>query len=150
MKSNWTSKSTACKKAVLLRWLHEQTCKPSSVLPEGAAAIYLGHQLPGISSDSYPRDSAGNFISLLFSLAPGGVCLADRSPGRWCALTAPLHPYLLLMQKAVYFCGTFLGVAPTGYYPAPCPAELGLSSKVITPSRLPSLLMRLSFNNSLT
>lgn len=29
---------------------------------------------------------------------------------------------------AVCFCGTFLGVAPTGYYPAPCPMELGLSS----------------------
>jgi|ADurb_Total_1213_FD_contig_123_5900_length_1326_multi_31_in_0_out_0_1 hypothetical protein len=27
------------------------------------------------------------------------------------------------------FCGTFLGVAPTGNYPAPCPAEPGLSSR---------------------
>jgi hypothetical protein len=26
------------------------------------------------------------------------------------------------------FCGTFLGVTPTGRYPAPCPVELGLSS----------------------
>ena len=29
---------------------------------------------------------------------------------------------------AVYFCCTFLGVASTGCYPAPCPMELGLSS----------------------
>ena len=30
--------------------------------------------------------------------------------------------------EAVSFCCTFLGVASTGCYPAPCPAELGLSS----------------------
>ena len=40
-----------------------------------------------------PEGSAGSFIPSLFGLAPGGVYLADRSPGRWCALTAPLHPY---------------------------------------------------------
>jgi len=60
---------------------------------KGAAAIYLGRQLPGSSSDSHPRDSAGNVISLLFSLAPGGVYLAGRSPGPWYAFTVPLHPY---------------------------------------------------------
>jgi len=40
-----------------------------------------------------PEESARNVISLLFGLAPGGVYLADWSPSRWCALTAPLHPY---------------------------------------------------------
>jgi len=39
-----------------------------------------------------PEESAGNLIPLLFGLAPGGVYLASRSPGSWCALTAPLHP----------------------------------------------------------
>ena len=39
-------------------------------------------------------------MSLLFGLAPGGVCLADRSPGRWCALTAPFHPYLRVIQAS--------------------------------------------------
>jgi hypothetical protein len=29
----------------------------------------------------------------------------------------------------LHVCGTFLGIAPTGGYPAPCPAELGLSSR---------------------
>ncbi len=29
----------------------------------------------------------------LFGLAPGGVCQAGMSPCRWCALTAPFHPY---------------------------------------------------------
>ena len=32
------------------------------------------------------------------------------------------------LNMAVCFCGTFLRVASTGYYPAPCPMELGLSS----------------------
>ncbi len=113
---------------------------------KGVAAIYLGCQSPGTSSDLYPRESAGNVISLLFSLAPGGVYLAGRSPGCWCALTAPLHPYFLLAyyrQKAVYFCGTVLKVAPTGRYPAPCPTELGLSSKINRSPRLPGLLIKL-------
>src|SRR5262250_710410 len=30
----------------------------------------------------------------LFGLAPCGVCKADPLPDRWCALTAPFHPYL--------------------------------------------------------
>ena len=32
-------------------------------------------------------------------------------------------------QSAVCFCGAFLGVAPTGSYPAPCPLVSGLSSE---------------------
>ncbi len=31
-----------------------------------------------------------------FDLAPGGVYRAAQSPGRWCALTAPFHPCLIL------------------------------------------------------
>jgi len=129
---------------------HEQTCKPSSVLPLGAAAIYLGLQLPGVSSDSHPRDSAGNIISLLFGLAPGGVYLASRSPGSWCALTAPLHPYLSREWRAVFFCGTFLRVTPTGRYPAPCPAELGLSSKAVHFRGCPVYSCLLSCKHSLS
>ncbi len=54
--------------------------------------IYLGHRLPGASSDQ-PGNGAGHSMVPLFGLAPGGVYLASRSPGCWCALTAPLHPY---------------------------------------------------------
>ena len=35
---------------------------------------------------------------------------------------------ILTAKAAVYFCCTFLEVAFTGCYPAPCPVELGLSS----------------------
>src|SRR5438105_11050191 len=40
-----------------------------------------------------PEGSASSLIALLFGLAPGGVCLAGRSPGRRWALTPPFHPY---------------------------------------------------------
>src|SRR5919198_269633 len=39
-----------------------------------------------------PPPAASRPVRPLLDLAPGGVCRADRSPGRWCALTAPFHP----------------------------------------------------------
>ena len=56
-------------------------------------------------------------------------------PPARCALTAPFHPYSpsgasdgALRRQRYVFCATFLRVAPTGRYPAHCPAEFGLSS----------------------
>jgi len=46
----------------------------------------------------------------------------------WWALTSPFHPYPGICRDGFPFCGTFLGVAPTPCYGAPCPVELGLSS----------------------
>ena len=100
----------------------EQICKPGSVLDDHLSGMPVTRQLKRPN----PRGSAGNVIPLLFGLAPGGVCLAGRSPGRRWSLTPPLHPYRLL--PAVSFCGTFPRVAPAGRYPAPCPVEPGLSS----------------------
>src|SRR5438874_1916174 len=34
----------------------------------------------------------GTAFAPLLGLAPGGVCLAGRSPDRWWALTPPFHP----------------------------------------------------------
>lgn len=94
--------------------------KPGSV----SAIIYLGYVLPRISSDLPKTTRAA--LSFLLGLAPDGVYQADWSPSRWCALTAPFHPYR--QSRRFVFCGTFLRVTPTGRYPASCPAELGLSS----------------------
>src|SRR5712671_7049127 len=58
------------------------------------ATICLRRRLPGASSDRYPRARRAAVSALLFGLAPGGVCLAGRSPGRRWALTPPFHPYL--------------------------------------------------------
>ena len=69
--------------------------KPSSVpsYTQGlrrAATISLGRRLPGVSSNQ-PEGRAGHPVSLLFGLAPGGVCRAGPLPGRRCALTAPFQ-----------------------------------------------------------
>ena len=64
----------------------------------------------------------------LFGLAPGGVYLATSVTGS----TGELLPHLFTLTGAsrrCVFCGTFLGIAPTGNCPAPCPLELGLSSR---------------------
>src|SRR4030067_1028329 len=42
---------------------------------------------------------------------------------------SPFPPAALGSGGRYLFCGTVLGVAPTGNYPAPCPAEPGLSSR---------------------
>src|SRR5881227_724327 len=57
-------------------------------------------------------------------------------PRARCALTAPFHPCPSTRARLTagartrryIFCATFLRVAPTGCYPAHCPAEFGLSS----------------------
>jgi len=63
----------------------------------------------------------------LFGLAPGGVYLASdvtTEPGELLP-----HPFTLTrLDGRTSLCGTFPGVAPAGDYPAPYPAEPGLSS----------------------
>src|SRR2546428_3138320 len=59
----------------------------------GTVTICLRRRLPDASSDRYPRARRATVNALLFGLAPGGVCLVGRSPGRRWALTPPFHPY---------------------------------------------------------
>jgi len=69
-------------------------------------------------------------------LLRAGFCLPPVLPRARCALTAPFHPYpsTRALSRArsgrCIFCATFLRVAPTGRYPAHCPAEFGLSSRL--------------------
>ena len=89
----------------------------------------------------------------LFGLAPGGVFLAapvTRDTGELLPFPAnagnppmgtPFHPYPYLMG-GFPFCGTFLPVTGTLCYRAPCPMELGLSSR-LKGGRPPVLLRRL-------
>jgi hypothetical protein len=78
-------------------------------------------------------------------LLRAGFCLPPMLPRARCALTAPFHPYPPPRRsprraappkpahadegRRYVFCATFLRVAPTGRYPAHCPAEFGLSSR---------------------
>jgi len=91
--------------------------------------IYLGRRLPAASSDL-----PGSLGRAVLKRSPIRSCSGWGLPGfpcchenRW-ALTSPFHPYLPERRRFA-FCGTFLGVAPTGRYPASCPAEFGLSSR---------------------
>ena len=64
--------------------------------------IHLGLVLPPASSDlpgshisteTFCAETRRATSPPLFGLAPNGVYQAVLLPGRWCALTAPFHPY---------------------------------------------------------
>ncbi len=95
--------------------------------------IYLDAQLPGRSSDLTRERDGPPPCSPIWSCSGWGLpsqtvtCLLVSS-----CLTVPPLP----QKEAVYFCGTFLGVTPTGRYPAPCPMELRLSSGTNVPATI--------------
>jgi hypothetical protein len=67
----------------------------------------------------------------LFGLAPGGVCRATSVTGgavRSYRTLSPLPVPPWGGHRRFAFCCTFRRLAAPGRYPAPCPAELGLSS----------------------
>lgn len=96
--------------------------------------IYLGHLLPGISSDTTRKADGPPEILPYLVLLHVGFTEAGRSPDRWCALTAPFHPYHL--RGGFLFYGTFPRITPAGRYPASCPAKLGLSSRLTARNHL--------------
>gem|GEM_PF-5953421 len=116
--------------------------KPSSVY----VTIYLDVQLPARSSDYGERDGQPLNAPISILLRVGFTGHASSPKHRW-ALTPPFHPY---RKAAVYFCCTFLEVAFTGCYPAPCPVELGLSSHEARSLGLldPYSVFKLHFMNS--
>src|SRR5437899_6171710 len=75
------------------------------------ATICLRRRLPGAASVRYPRARRATVNALLFGLAPGGVCLAGRSPGRRWALTPPFHPYLAARLRRHALPGGLISVA---------------------------------------
>jgi hypothetical protein len=62
------------------------------------------------------------------ALLRAGFCLPLVLPRARCALTAPFHHCLPCGVSCVFSVPLVLRVAPTGRYPAHCPAEFGLSS----------------------
>jgi hypothetical protein len=101
--------------------------------------IYLGRRLLAASSnlpeseragpDRAPRP-CGLWRSSLFGLAPGGVYRAGESPRRWCALTAPFHPYRRDLRRGG---GIFLL-----HFPGPCgrsvlPTTLSCGARTFLP-----------------
>jgi hypothetical protein len=69
------------------------------------------------------------------ALLRAGFCLPPVLPRARCALTAPFHHCLSThpegrVEGLCIFCATFLQVTLTGRYPAHCPSEFGLSSRL--------------------
>lgn len=118
-------------------------------LAQWAVIIYLGELLPIRSSDQ-PECATGRRI-----------CTPIRSCSRWGLPSQPVSRLLVRSYRTVaslpvtvlpnatlsigglHFCGTIPRITPAGRYPAPCPMELGLSSRDSLSAlhrRLPSLL----------
>jgi hypothetical protein len=115
-----------------LRRSYEQTCKPSSVL-----LIRSGSHLSRAPVAWRLKRLIPEGLSGQRHLPPIRSCSGWGLPSepvtrplvRSYRTVAPLPQLKKPPDEAVFFCGTFLRVTPTGRYPAPCPAELGLSSK---------------------
>ena len=90
------------------------------VLPSRSAI----HLLPWSEPQGGPgRVRLGSRGGLKLRLVPAGR-ISTGFPDAW----------RLQVCRAVSFCGTILGVSPTGRYPASCPGELGLSSGTLAGS----------------
>jgi hypothetical protein len=80
-----------------------------------------------------PMDPVARARASLFGLAPCGVLPATRVTTGAVRSYRTFSPLLAVAPcgapaERYIFCATFLRVAPTGRYPAHCPAEFGLSS----------------------
>lgn len=102
--------------------------------------IYLGRQLPDGSSDTTRKVSGPPHSFPIRSCSGWGL---PSQPVAWLLVRSYRTVPSLPNAKApggLHFCGTFPEVALAGRYPAPCPAELGLSSNALRHSR-PSFVL---------
>ena len=72
------------------------------------------------------RERTGPIHGSLFGLASDGVYTAMHVTTHAVVSYTAIPP--LPLSRRFLFCCTFLGVTPTGRYPASCPAKPGLSS----------------------
>jgi len=96
--------------------------KPSSVC--GRSSI-SAPPLPAGSCDF--RERSGPLLNALIPILHR-VGFTGRTSHQAAGELLPRLSTLTCVKQAVYLCCTFLGVASTGSYPAPCPMVLGLSS----------------------
>ena len=97
------------------------------------ATICLERRSPGTSSDRNPRARRAASTPSYLVLLRAGFTWPAGHPTAGGLL--PHHFTLAQLQLRrsaagrCHFCGTFLRLAPTGCYPAPCSMEPGLSSR---------------------
>jgi len=75
--------------------------------------------LSGLPGGGVPEETPGGQPNPpVWPCSGWGLPSRPGHPGRWCALTAPFHPYLCdargRRHRRSVFCGTVLQVAPTG------------------------------------
>jgi len=105
--------------------------KPSSVPDKPGKIISLGFTLLRTSGGLPGTQTERAAPCPCLALLRVGFTMRSPLPGTRCALTAPFHPYLCPRRghRRSALCGTFHRLSPPGRYPAPCPVELGLSSR---------------------
>jgi len=102
---------------------------PIRVTPNRATIIHLW--MPVARHLLRPTRELGRATlkrSPIWSCTGWGLPSFPGHPENWCALTAPFHPYPAINAGRYIFCCTFLRVATTSCYEAPCPVVFGLSS----------------------
>ncbi len=94
-----------------------------------------GHLIPSYSvllragfTEPAGHPAAGELLPHLFTLARHSPVERDTFVNSHGCFPAEMVSHSASECRAVCFCGTFLGFAPTGVSPAPCPVEPGLSS----------------------
>ena len=110
-----------------------------TIIPLRRASPRASSSLPGSSSGPLfpPSPKVRRSLPYVTLLQVGFAMPHSLPSARW-ALTPPFHPDRLARNRAnrrFVFCGTVLEVTLTGRYPAPCPMELGLSSRAETVTR---------------
>jgi len=123
--------------------LVQSACKPSFVAPASRPARASNHssrssvaaalQQPTRRLERAALSPPCGSSVFLCGLASNGVCLAvivtDDAVGSYSTISPLPCDRREPMAWRYPFCGTVLGVTPTGRYPAFCPAKLGLSSR---------------------
>lgn len=107
----------------------KRACKPGSVPPEGMDGHLSGTAVTdGLEQPTQGSSETGRLSPSIWPCSWRGLP-CDRRRRRPGELLP--HPFTLTARRSgrrFAFCGTFRGIAPPGRYPAPCPAEPGLSS----------------------
>ena len=104
---------------------------PQSGCPPAGGDHSSGTQPCGCVSSDLPGSIGRAALerSPIWSCTGWGLHSFPGRPENWCALTAPFHPYPACAGRYT-FCCTFLRVAATPRYGAPCPVVFGLSSSL--------------------
>ena len=144
------------KKSFIFTYIENRIYRQLSVYPVNNENIYgKRNDKPGSVVGDHLSDSCryrqalatnlklAGHVSFFSVLLRMGFTQPSLLPEKRWSLTPPFHPYHGKPWRFLFYC-TFLGVTPTGRYPASCPVKPGLSSPAALrhlQQRLPVLLL---------